>query len=73
MLRNITLSAEESLIRKVRQRAAEEHKSFNELFRDWIARYVGGENRSAQYWRLMHKLSHVRPGRAFSREEMNER
>jgi hypothetical protein len=73
MLKNITLSAEESLIRKGRQRAAEEHKSLNELFRAWMARYVGDDDRSAKYQLLMQKLSHARPGRSFSREEMNER
>ncbi len=73
MFKNITLSVEESLIRKARQRAAEEHKSLNEIFRDWIARYVGVEGRSERYRSLMKRLAHARPGRTFSRDEMNER
>ena len=73
MLKNITLSAEENLIRKARQRASAERKSLNELFRMWIARYAGIPENADDYQRLMKRLSHVRPGRKFSREEMNER
>jgi hypothetical protein len=73
MLKNITLSAEGALIQKARRRASEERKSLNELFREWIARYVGGGRRSGNYYQLMKRLSHARPGRSFSRDEMNER
>ncbi len=74
MLKNITLSAEDGLLRKARARAAEDRKSLNTLFREWIMRYVGaGEKRSERYYALMKKLEHVRAGRKFSRDEMNER
>ena len=73
MIKNITLSADETLIRKARQRAAEERKSLNELFRGWVARYAGVDEREGKYRSLMRKLSHVRAGKTFSREEMNER
>jgi hypothetical protein len=73
MFKNITLSAEESLIQKARHRAAGERKSLNALFREWIARYVGADKGSVNYRRLMKRLTHVRPGRTFSRETMNER
>lgn len=73
MLKNITLSAEQSLIEKARRRASEEHKSLNELFREWIARYVGAGRGSGNYRQLMQRLSHVRPGAKFSRDDMNER
>ena len=73
MHRNITLSAEESLIRKARERAAQEHKSLNSAFREWITRYAVGGNRASEYRSLMKKLSHIQSGRKFSRDEMNER
>lgn len=73
MVKNITLSVEESLIRKARHRAAEEHKSLNDVFREWMARYVGGDDRSAKYRALMKSLKQARPGRHFSRDDMNER
>ncbi len=53
--------------------ASEERRSLNDLFREWIARYVGVEKGAEQYRRLMKHLSHARPGRTFSRDEMNER
>ncbi len=73
MIKNITLSADESLIRLARHRAQEEHKSLNIIFREWIKRYVGSENRSKEYQRIMKQLSHIHSGRHFTREEMNER
>ncbi len=73
MFRNITLSVEASLIEKARRRAAGEHKTLNQIFREWMARYVGGDTRAKGYPQLMQRLSHVRTGRSFSREEMNER
>jgi len=73
MYKNITLSAEASLIQRARQRAAEERKSLNELFRQWIVNYVGIGKGAEQYRRLMKHLSHAHPGRRFSRDEMNER
>ena len=73
MFKNITLSAEESLIQKARHRAAAERKSLNVVFREWIARYVGADKGSENYRALMKHLMHVRPGRTFSRDSMNER
>jgi len=73
MKKNITLSAEDVLIRKAREKAASEKKSLNAVFREWLARYVGKENSTNLYGDLMKKLSYARPGRKFSRGEMNER
>jgi hypothetical protein len=73
MIKNITLSVEETLIRRARERAAAEQKSLNGVFREWIARYVGGASHFQDYRHLMKRLRHIRAGRTFSREEMNER
>ena len=73
MRRNITLSAEESLIKRAREVAARQHRSLNTVFREWLAGYVGADMAKDGYDQLMQKLSHVRPGRKFSREEMNDR
>ena len=73
MIRNITMSAEEKLIEMARQKAQSEHKSFNLVFREWLARYTrwpGDENRLN---RTMKKLGYVDPGRRFSRDDLNER
>ncbi|MGE5239614.1 MAG: DUF6364 family protein [Chloroflexota bacterium] len=73
MKRKITLSAEETAIRKARRRAAQEHTTLNELFRRWLDNYVARGSTTDSYPTLIAHLSHVRAGRKFSREEMNER
>ena len=73
MTKNITLSADDSLIRRARQRAMAEHKSLNDAFREWIGRYAGVDGRVAEYRKLMAKLSHVRYRGPMTRDELNER
>lgn len=71
MRRNITFSADENLIRKARERAAREHTNLNSVFREWLARYA--QTGESDYAAVMDKLKHIRPGRKFSRDELNER
>jgi hypothetical protein len=78
MLKNITLSADEALIREARRQAALENTTLNALFREWLERYVvkdeeSGKEAVRQYEELMERLSHINAGRKFTREEMNER
>ena len=73
MLRNITLSADESLIQKAREKAVRERRSLNTIFRDWLSGYVTAGKAAGEYDALMRRLSYARPGRKFSRGEMNER
>ena len=72
-VKNITLSAEEDLIERARLRAAKEKTTLNAAFRDWLQRYAGVETGRNEFGQLMKHLSHVRSGRKFSRDEMNER
>jgi hypothetical protein len=73
MMKNITLSVEESIIVQARRRAAAENTTINELFRMWLERYVSQPLAAEQYDELMAQLQHVQAGRKFTREEMNER
>ena len=74
MVRNVTLTVEESLLEKARSKALAQHKTLNALFREWVQQYVGvRRGRLGAYYALMKKLNHVRTGRIFTREEMNER
>ena len=73
MLRNITLSADESLIQKAREKAVREHRSLNTIFRNWLSGYATSGKAAGEYDALMRRLSYARPGRKFSRSEMNER
>jgi hypothetical protein len=72
-MKNITLSADERLISSAREKAGKENTSLNALFRQWLARYAEKGQSKLVYKKLMKRLSYARPGRKFSREEMNER
>ncbi|MBE7560325.1 hypothetical protein HS125_15835 [bacterium] len=72
-MKNITLSAEERLIREAREKARRENRTLNQAFREWLSQYTGAEQQARQFRRLMEELSYVRPGRKLTREEMNER
>jgi len=74
MLKNITLSVEDVLIQKARQKAMGEKKTLNMLFRDWLKKYVHKSDPVEDFDRLMEKMSYARTnGKKFTREEMNER
>ena len=73
MMKNITLTGEDTLIRRARNKAARERTTLNALFRQWLARYVGHDRAVTDYHTLMDRLSHVQAGHKFSRDELNER
>ena len=70
---NITFSADKSDIQLARESARTQNTTLNELFRDWLQGLAGRQARAREYRALMQELKHVRPGRKFTREEMNER
>jgi hypothetical protein len=72
-MKNITLSAEESLIARARERARERHHSLNDEFRSWLSAFVAEPQAQTDYEALMERLSLIDAGRAFSRDEANER
>jgi hypothetical protein len=73
MLKNITFSADEDLIRRARERAAADRTTLNDEFRRWLEKYVERPESAEAFADLMELFKYVRPGRTFSREEMNER
>ncbi len=75
-VKNITLSAEETIIEAARQTARKRKTTLNAEFREWLRRYAvpeEGEEHARRYRRLMQLLVGVSSGRVFSRDEMNER
>jgi len=74
-MKNITLSADESLIRAARERAQSENTTLNEQFRRWLETYVQRDRRAQVAMDtiadLQTRLS--TKGRQFTRDEMNER
>jgi hemerythrin len=73
MLKNITLSAEELLIQSARDKARKQKKSLNTLFRQWLGNYIAQDERAEAFDNLVKRVSYIRAGKHFSREEMNER
>jgi predicted transcriptional regulator len=72
-MKNITLSADEDLIEQARLFARSQHKTLNTMFREWLEHLVRRDNNAQEYEALMNRLKHIRAGRHFSRDEMNER
>ena len=73
-MKNITLSAEESLIEAARERARSENTTLNEQFRRWLVDYAHARERIQRYDEVMAQLrGSLSVGRKLGREEMNER
>ncbi len=74
-MRNITFSADESLIEAARRRAREERSTLNDEFRRWLERYAHREEQSPVAMQVIKDMrARVRTrGRRFTRDEMNER
>jgi hypothetical protein len=72
-MKNITLSADEDLIERARDRARAERSTLNEQFRLWLERYTGRRASAGAFESLMQRLERVRSGRRFTRQEANER
>ena len=73
-MKNITLSADETLIESGRRRAEAESTTLNNLFREWLARYAGQQRLTPEdVGRTVASVGHFRAGRRFTREERNER
>ncbi len=73
MVKNITLSADNFLLDRAREKARKENTSLNQLFKIWIKKYVNRDDIVSEYTYLMQNIEDVKAGRKFSRDEMNER
>ena len=73
MMKNITFSANETLIEKAREKARLENTSLNKRFREWLELYVRKENQEEEFQAIMNRLDYAEPGQTFTRDELNER
>ena len=73
-MRNITLSADASVIDAARERAASENTTLNAEFRNWLEAYARC-HRASRAMRAVRKLQakYRTGGRKFGRDELNER
>jgi hypothetical protein len=73
-MKNITLSADASLIEAARERARSEQTTLNEQFRLWLAAYAQTRGRMDRYDAVMRGLrGELKLGRKLGRESINER
>ncbi len=72
-MRNVTLSADESLIDAARERALAEKTTLNEEFRRWLASYAQGHKARQVDDTLAALRGRLTVGGKLTREEMNER
>lgn len=72
-MKNITLSADEDLIEQARVIARSQRKSLNVLFREWLVQFTAQSGSAQEVDSLTKRLRHIRAGRHFSRDELNER
>ena len=72
-MKNITLSADEDLIEQARLVARSQRKTLNAAFREWLLNFTAQSGNGQEVDALMRRLRHVKAGRHFSRDEMNER
>jgi len=72
-MKNITLSAEESLLEQARHIAQSRHKTLNSEFREWLVTYTARNGNAESYEALMKSLNHIQSGGKYTREQMNER
>lgn len=72
-MKNITFTADESLIDKARKKARKENTSLNKRFKEWLKRYASQGEGKEEYEAVMSKLSYAKAEKKFSRDEMNER
>jgi Family of unknown function (DUF6364) len=72
-MKNITLSADEQLIKQARLLARSQHTTLNAMFRKWLEQFTAPSGSTQEFDALMKRLRHVHAGPRFSRDEMNER
>jgi hypothetical protein len=72
-VKNITFSADESLIERARAVARSQRKTLNSAFREWLTQFTVSAGDEKSFDTLMKHMSHIDSGRHFSRDEMNDR
>ena len=74
-VKDITLSADEHVIKPARERAARERTTLNAKFQEWLEDYSKGKQQREDAMVVIDEISRTARtgGRKFTRDEMNER
>ena len=68
MIKNITLSAEESIISHARKKAMKDNTTLNSLFREWMFNYLNRSTAVENYEMLINSLQSVSSDKKFTRK-----
>jgi hypothetical protein len=72
-MKNVTLSANEDVLRKAKNKAQNNNTTLNSLFRKWLDDYTRDRNLALELERFLIKTEYAEAGRGFTRDEFNER
>ena len=70
MQTNVTVSAEDTLIERAKERARKENKTLEGLFNEWLHQYIDNLdiNPAKEFEDFMDRVKYTNPGRTFARE-----
>ncbi len=71
--KNVTFSADSDLLQLARERAAAQKTTLQREFQAWLEQYARRRASARDYPALMARLSHIRAGGPYTRDELNER
>jgi hypothetical protein len=72
-MKRIIFHTEERLIEEARRVAKSQNTTLSGAFREWLKAFASQTGCTREFDKLMALLRHVRAGRRFTRDEMNER
>jgi hypothetical protein len=72
-MKRITFRAEEGLIAEARRVAKSQSTTLSGAFREWLKHFASQAGDSRDFDANMQRLRHIRSGRRYTRDEMNER
>jgi hypothetical protein len=72
-MKRITFRVDESLIEQARLVAKSQHTTLTAAFREWLRRFTSQAGDSRDFDENMRRLRHIKSGRRFTRDEMNQR
>ena len=73
-MKNVTLSADSSLIERAREVARVQKRTLNDAFREWLVQFTQRAGTAEEYDALMKRLRRtVRSDGPYTRDQMNER
>jgi len=73
MIKNITFSVDEKIIRMAREKAARNNMSLNEVFRQWLSQYARETGLGRELDDFLKITEYKKHDKKLTREELNER